>query len=198
MLHVPSDDDGPDARLTRRVATRLYAEPRLLGETITVNVQNRVVDLAGTVGSMYARITAADLARSTPGVVDVCNRLELARVADVSLLPDEFDAIVARWDEQPDPPGGTEAPGNAAEATGNAAGATGNAAEATGKAAGAESADPAQTFRVGAAITACIAVVLWVVALPELGAAALLIVVPFVATALALRYLARRLSSRSD
>jgi hypothetical protein len=160
------------------VADRILGEPRLLGEVITVQVQNRVVDLAGTVGSLYARITAADLARSTPGVADVCNRLELARAADVSLAPDPFDEMVSHWD---DPPFAES------QAAGN------DPLDGNDQPAG--SAAPAQTFRIGSGLTAGVALVLWLVVVPEFGAIALLIVMPFAFAALGLARLARRAES---
>ncbi|WP_229075867.1 BON domain-containing protein [Actinoplanes sp. DH11] len=162
MLRSPSDDDGPDTRLAHQVSTRILEEPRLLGSSITVQVQNRVVDLAGTVGSLYARITAADLARSTPGVADVCNRLRLTRAADVSAAPEPFDEIVARWADEPADRGGPVA------------------------------ASPGSTFRFGAAATAGVAMLLWLVVVPEFGAAGLLVVLPFLGAAVTLARLARK------
>jgi hypothetical protein len=109
----PSSDDrwlnrqirpatGPDVELTCRVIENILHDPRLDGELITVEVQNGVVNLIGTVNSLYARVEAADLARSTPGVADICNRLTLARVSDATadlqeLERDPFDEIVAGW-----------------------------------------------------------------------------------------------------
>jgi hypothetical protein len=92
---------APDIDLTCQVIERIQNDPGLTGEFITVEVQNRVVNLLGTVSSLYARIAAADLARSTPGVVDICNRLTLTNVGDGSgrqhLAPEPFDDIVAGW-----------------------------------------------------------------------------------------------------
>ncbi|MBB2946681.1 hypothetical protein FB565_006449 [Actinoplanes lutulentus] len=191
MLHLPRDHD---AQLTHKVATRILHEPRLLDERITVQVQNSVVDLAGTVGSLYARLTAADIARSTPGVADVCNRLELARVADVTLDPDvSLDPDVKldpdiKLDPDMRPPGtraldmqapGTRAPDSFDEII------------ARWDDEPPKSASPAQTFRVGAGVTAGVAVMLWLVVVPEFGLAGLFIVLPFVFVALALARLAR-------
>jgi hypothetical protein len=93
-----------DVELTCRVVERILRDPRLSGEFITVEVQNQVVNLIGTVSSLYARVAAADLARSTPGVTDICNRLTLARVRDAiddwqHHEQDPFDDIVAGWHE---------------------------------------------------------------------------------------------------
>jgi hypothetical protein len=90
---------GSDVELTCQVIERIQDDPGLAGEFITVEVQNHVVNLIGTVSSLYARIAAADLARSTPGVVDICNRLAFAGVSDATgrqhLEVDPFDDIVA-------------------------------------------------------------------------------------------------------
>ncbi|MFC4065791.1 BON domain-containing protein [Actinoplanes subglobosus] len=93
---------GSDVELTCRVIERVLRDPRLSGECVTVEVQNRVVTLIGVVSSLYARTVAAELARSTPGVADICNRLTLARVSDAGddlrhLEADPFDTIVAAW-----------------------------------------------------------------------------------------------------
>lgn len=103
----PRPAAGVDVRLTCHVIERILGEPRLADERITVEVQNGVANLFGTVGSLYARVLAADVARSTAGVTDICNRLELARTADVTtameeLRPDPFDELVAHFaDDQP-------------------------------------------------------------------------------------------------
>ncbi len=122
MWPIPFDDawpgrrglptSGPDLRLARQVMERIIQDSRLDGEDISVEVQNRVVNLFGTVTSLHARVIAADLARSTPGVTDICNRLTLARSADVpavteDLRPDPFDSLVARWEDEPVHPGST-------------------------------------------------------------------------------------------
>jgi hypothetical protein len=113
VLPLPFDDGSafdrrpgravePDVELTFRVIQRIFDDPRLAGQRVTVQAQNGVVTLLGTVSGLYARVTAADLARETPGVSDICNRLELARTADVTAAvarPDAFDEIVAGWDE---------------------------------------------------------------------------------------------------
>lgn len=100
---------GPDVELTCRVIERILDDPQLAGEPITVEVHNRVVNLYGMVSTLYARVTTADLARSTPGVTDICNRLHLARSADVTtamenLRPDPFDELIANWDDEPHRP----------------------------------------------------------------------------------------------
>jgi hypothetical protein len=90
-----------DIELTCQVIERIREDPGLADEFITVEVQNRVVNLIGTVSTLFARIAAADVARSTPGVLDISNRLALARVSVVTDWPDlqtdPFDDIVADW-----------------------------------------------------------------------------------------------------
>ncbi|GGN65801.1 hypothetical protein GCM10010112_27570 [Actinoplanes lobatus] len=87
----------PDVELTCRVIQRILDDPRLAGERITVEAQNGVVTLIGTATSPQARVTAADLARATPGVTDICNRLKPARVPATPGRPDPFDELVAQW-----------------------------------------------------------------------------------------------------
>ncbi|MBO3744215.1 BON domain-containing protein [Actinoplanes flavus] len=91
----------PDVELTCRVIRRILDDPRLARERVTVEAQNGVVTLLGTVTRRQARVTAADLARATPGVTDICNRLRLVPGAD-SLAPaerpDPFDELVTDWD----------------------------------------------------------------------------------------------------
>lgn len=159
---------SPDVRLTCQVIERILADPQLEREQITVEVQNRVVNLFGTVSSLYARVAAADLARSTPGVIDICNRLVLARTADVTnglqdLRPDAFDELVANWDSEGEP----------------------------------ETARVHRRARAGllnaaAALMVLVAALMWIVLLPRWGGAGLLIVLPCLAAALALTVLAGR------
>ncbi|GIE35108.1 hypothetical protein Ait01nite_081530 [Actinoplanes italicus] len=104
MWPLPANDGSAfdsDVALTFRVIQRIFDDPRLAGERVTVQAQNGVVTILGTVSCLYARVTAAGLVRDTPGVTDICNRLELARAADVTAAvgqPDPFDEIVAHWD----------------------------------------------------------------------------------------------------
>lgn len=65
-----SDDD-----LAWRVAARLVDDPEVIEGEVRVSVQNRVVILQGHVPTPEARIAASRRAWSTPGVFDVCNRL---------------------------------------------------------------------------------------------------------------------------
>jgi hypothetical protein len=171
MWPPPSDDDfrlgrearpaaSSDVRLTCQVIERILEDPRLSGERITVEVQNRVVTLIGTASSLYARVAAAELARSTPGVTDICNRVELARSADITdgfegLRPDPFDELVAHWDDTREQP---------------------RLDRRTRKA----------LLHAAAVVVAFGAAGLWVVLMPRLGNASLFVVLPCVAAAVAL------------
>ncbi|HWS37308.1 MAG TPA: BON domain-containing protein [Actinoplanes sp.] len=154
----PRPASSPDIRLTVDVTERILGDPRLESELILVEVQNRVANLIGTVGSLHARITAAEIARSTPGVTDICNRLELARTADVTgamAAPDPFDELVAHWSDEPRRP--ATAPRRAL------------------------------LLKGAAVVIGTVAVLLGLVLHPHLGAAgALLLAVPWVAVATAL------------
>jgi osmotically-inducible protein OsmY len=65
----------PDDDLARRVAARLVDDPQVTDGEVRVSVQNRVVILRGHVPTPEARMAAGRRAWSTPGVFDVCNRL---------------------------------------------------------------------------------------------------------------------------
>jgi osmotically-inducible protein OsmY len=67
--------DNADVRLTYEVTQRLQADARTRDPRITVEVQNGVVIHDGTVGDTEVKQLAADTARDTPGVRDVCNAL---------------------------------------------------------------------------------------------------------------------------
>lgn len=74
--HQPTPD-GADARLGAEVAQVLSVHPTTRGQGITVEVQNRVVILAGVVTDPAARQVAGALAWETEDVFDVCNILRL-------------------------------------------------------------------------------------------------------------------------
>ncbi|XVU22992.1 BON domain-containing protein [Actinoplanes sp. CA-054009] len=152
-------------RLTCDVIERIIREPQLDGERVTVHVQNRVVNLSGVVSSSGARTAVADLARSTPGVTDICNRLELARTADVTATlerPDPFDDLVAHLDDERDD-----------------------------RRIGAR----ATLLGIMAALAAVISVALWLILLPRLGGVGLLVVLPCGAVAVVMAGIAGRMSS---
>jgi hypothetical protein len=64
-----------DVRLTYQVAQGLQADALTRGSRITVEVQNGVVLLEGKVHDAAVKQKAADVARGTPGVRDICNVL---------------------------------------------------------------------------------------------------------------------------
>jgi osmotically-inducible protein OsmY len=76
----PSDDPEPgsDLHLALAVIDRLRAVRRLRRQQITVQAQNKVVILEGTVSSAELRTLAGARAWQTPDVYDVCNRLLIA------------------------------------------------------------------------------------------------------------------------
>jgi hypothetical protein len=67
--------DGPDARLAHDVAGRIRAGDPAHRQRITVEVQNGVAILSGTVVSRTARRAAVAAALGVPGVRDVCDAL---------------------------------------------------------------------------------------------------------------------------
>lgn len=69
--------DNPDVRLTYQVADQLLADPRIGRQPITVEVQNRVVLLSGTVDCAEAKQAAGDTARRISDVYDVQNGLRV-------------------------------------------------------------------------------------------------------------------------
>jgi hyperosmotically inducible protein len=66
-----------DASITAKVKTAFIAEPDLSGLAIDVNTAQNVVTLNGSVASEDLRARAEKIARSTEGVKDVRNNLEL-------------------------------------------------------------------------------------------------------------------------
>nr|WP_245730635.1 BON domain-containing protein [Micromonospora pallida] len=71
----PTDDE---IRIAAGVARRLDGNQLTRRQRITVEVQNRVVILDGTVDTPDVRLTAGELAWGMPGVADVCNALRVA------------------------------------------------------------------------------------------------------------------------
>lgn len=64
-----------DSAITTKVKTKLFNDPITSGWQITVNTNNRVVQLAGFVKSSKEKDRAGELARSVPGVKSVKNDL---------------------------------------------------------------------------------------------------------------------------
>lgn len=73
----PRGADNPDTRLTHLVADRLLTDPLTRRQPITVEVQNQVVLLTGTVDCAETKRAAGDAARRTSGVHDVQNGLRV-------------------------------------------------------------------------------------------------------------------------
>jgi hypothetical protein len=113
MVWLPPDDgpfsagpdrtDDPDVRLTYEVVEALRTDARVGRQRITVEVQNRVAILRGTVDCRQIAETAIAVVRHVPGVRDVCDGLR-SRAPAVDGGPGatsarsvrrEFDAIVA-------------------------------------------------------------------------------------------------------
>ena len=68
---------GSDAKTTARIKTALYKDPLVKGTEVKVSTMRGVVQLSGWVDSTQAKDRAGEIARSTPGVVDVHNDLLL-------------------------------------------------------------------------------------------------------------------------
>jgi hyperosmotically inducible protein len=68
---------GSDAKTTARIKTALYKDPVVKGTEVKVSTMRGVVQLSGWVDSEQARDRAGQIARSTPGVIDVHNDLLL-------------------------------------------------------------------------------------------------------------------------
>ena len=67
--------DGEGEHIAGVITARLRADPRTAAEEIAVSVQNRVVILAGFVGSPEVAHVAGEHAWQTADVFDVCNAL---------------------------------------------------------------------------------------------------------------------------
>ena len=67
--------DDPDARITFDVVGRLCEDARLRGQQVTVEVQNQVLILAGTVDSPDTRDAVVASARSVSDIREVCDML---------------------------------------------------------------------------------------------------------------------------
>ena len=68
---------GSDAKTTARIKTALYKDPVVKGTQVKVTTMRGVVQLSGWVDSEQAKDRAGEIARATPGVVDVHNDLLL-------------------------------------------------------------------------------------------------------------------------
>jgi osmotically-inducible protein OsmY len=73
MTHEPNPT--PDESLHKTILARFTADERTASASLRVGVLNGIVHLAGAVNSLEARIAAAELAGSVPGVRGVVNRI---------------------------------------------------------------------------------------------------------------------------
>ncbi|MGC1215749.1 MAG: BON domain-containing protein [Micromonospora sp.] len=71
------EQENEDLRLAALVTQRLAIDWSTRRQQITITVQNRVVILAGAVADQETRRVAGELAWDVPGVIDVCNALQL-------------------------------------------------------------------------------------------------------------------------
>lgn len=108
----PQPANDPDLQLAYSVAIRMAANPELQHQRITIEVQNRVVLLSGTVDSQGTQQTAGDTARQVDGVRDVCNDIRVDRPADqpaaavtATSSHDPFDQITQRLSAELRPAG---------------------------------------------------------------------------------------------
>jgi osmotically-inducible protein OsmY len=77
------DPDASDAWLTAKVQSKYYLDDDVRGRDIDVTTDNGVVTLEGMVASTEERRRAVALARSTNGVRDVSDRLQV-RVQEIA------------------------------------------------------------------------------------------------------------------
>jgi hypothetical protein len=99
----PGRTDDPDMRLTYEVVEALRTDDRVRRQRITVEVQNRVAILSGSVDCRQTAETVIAVVRDVPGVRDVCDGLRAREPAvdggpgdtKVRSVRQEFDAIVA-------------------------------------------------------------------------------------------------------
>lgn len=102
----PAPQVDGDVRMTYQVADALLADDRTRNQRISVEVQNGVVLLGGTVRDQQTAEVVTALVRQAPGVRDVCNAMRTR--AKTTLEPDDvalatsghreseaFDEIVA-------------------------------------------------------------------------------------------------------
>jgi hypothetical protein len=71
----PGRGDDADVRLTYEVADALLGDERTRRQRVTVEVQNAVVLLSGTVQDQQTAEVVIAVVRQVPGVRDICNSL---------------------------------------------------------------------------------------------------------------------------
>lgn len=89
-------EESDDARITGRVGRALTSDPEVRRYSIDVDTLDRVVTLRGVVENDNARSSAEQIARSTEGVRDVVNSLEVKSEATQEAEEERDDA-----DDQP-------------------------------------------------------------------------------------------------
>jgi osmotically-inducible protein OsmY len=77
--NVPVPDEPTDGQIKKAVIDRLHEDPHTRGETIKVDVKQKVVILGGQVGTWLAKRAAGDDAWDTSGVADVSNLLTIGQ-----------------------------------------------------------------------------------------------------------------------
>lgn len=82
-----------DARLGVRVKTALVNDAELGPRVVEVRVNRGVVTLSGLVGSMAEAERAVDLARATPGVVEVRSQLAVGPAPEQRALPVDDEPV---------------------------------------------------------------------------------------------------------
>ncbi len=73
---LPSDEGGSSV-VAEAVASRLAMDPLLAGPGVTVSEEQGVVTLRGVVANEAQRARAVSMARGTPGVKGVVDRLRV-------------------------------------------------------------------------------------------------------------------------
>jgi osmotically-inducible protein OsmY len=80
LVGCATDKSAADSKITRNLQSRLDRQAYLgPPNTITVQTLDHVVYLNGEVSAGLMRETAADIARNTPGVKEVVNRIFVSK-----------------------------------------------------------------------------------------------------------------------
>jgi len=70
---------GTDERIWEEIHDQLMEHPDLDSTGVEIDVEDGVVILTGRVGTREAKWLAEEVARSVPGVMEVQNKLKVAR-----------------------------------------------------------------------------------------------------------------------
>jgi hyperosmotically inducible periplasmic protein len=82
-----------DAWLVSKTKIALYADERVSGNAVNVDVSNGAVTLRGKVGSAEEKKAAADVAKGIEGVTQVRNNLEVVPRAEKKVVDRQDDEI---------------------------------------------------------------------------------------------------------